>query len=232
MRVFMHLDEPRRYPHGLLPEFPPQALFSLPPGFPQREGDCCDGPDPGHPGRHGPPLHGAHVAIMGDGMECPTGPTAQRQAGHTGDSSWTGMPGASAVSLSTRTARPVGPQCDNSGPRLFDGMAGKQAPVRRRPSRRDCRRRANSPAGGNPIQRTAGASLSQPAGLGLTPVQGPPYAAKPARAAHIDPSGRVILRAALPARHRPPPIRPKGGSGAAWAAAVPAAPSLWSPPAG
>jgi hypothetical protein len=43
----------------------------------------------------------------------------------------------------------------------------------RRPSRRDCQRRANSPADGNPIQRTAGAPLCQLAGLGLMPVQGP-----------------------------------------------------------
>jgi hypothetical protein len=29
MRVFMHLDEPRRYPRGLLPEFPAQALLRM-----------------------------------------------------------------------------------------------------------------------------------------------------------------------------------------------------------
>jgi hypothetical protein len=69
----MHPDEPRRYPHGLLPEFPAQALFPLPPGFPQCEGDSCNGPDPGHPGCNGAPLYGAHIAIMVDGTDCPTG---------------------------------------------------------------------------------------------------------------------------------------------------------------
>jgi hypothetical protein len=78
MWVFMHLDEPRRYPHGLLPEFPAQAAFPLPLGFPQREGDCCDGPDRGHPGRDGAPLHGAHIAIMGDRSGCPTGPNGSK----------------------------------------------------------------------------------------------------------------------------------------------------------
>jgi hypothetical protein len=79
VRVFMHLDEPRRYPHGLLPEFPAQALLPLPPGYPQREGDCCNGPDRGHPCRNGPPLHGAHIAIMGDGTDCPTGPNGSKE---------------------------------------------------------------------------------------------------------------------------------------------------------
>src|SRR5690349_5688701 len=78
MRVFMHLDEPRRYPHGLLPEFPAQTLFPLSLGSPQREGDCCDSPDRGHPSRDGPPLHGAHVAIMVDGTDCPTGPNGSK----------------------------------------------------------------------------------------------------------------------------------------------------------
>jgi len=49
VRVFVHPDEPRRYPLGLLPEFAAQALFPLPPGFPQREGDSCDGPGPRPP---------------------------------------------------------------------------------------------------------------------------------------------------------------------------------------
>jgi hypothetical protein len=79
MRVFMHLDEPRRYPRGLLPEFPAQALLPLPPGYPQREGDCCNGPDRGHPCRNGPPLHGAHSAIMGDGTDGPTGPNGSKE---------------------------------------------------------------------------------------------------------------------------------------------------------
>jgi hypothetical protein len=78
MRVFMHLDEPRRYPHGLLPEFPAQTLLPVPPGFPQREGDSRDGPDRGHPGRDGAPLYGAHIAIMGDGADGPAGPTAPK----------------------------------------------------------------------------------------------------------------------------------------------------------
>src|SRR4029077_6942939 len=107
MRVFMHLDEPRRYPHGLLPEFPAQTLLPVPAGLAQPQGDSGDGPDRGHPGRDGPPLYGAHIAIMGDGADCPTGPNgSQDRPAHGGNSSRTATPGASAVSLSTGTARP------------------------------------------------------------------------------------------------------------------------------
>ena len=79
----MHPDEPRRYPLGLLPEFPAQPLFPLPPGLPQCEGDCCDGPDRSHPRRDGAPLHGAHIVIMVDGTDCPTGPNgSEDRSGH------------------------------------------------------------------------------------------------------------------------------------------------------
>jgi hypothetical protein len=37
MRVLMHIGEPRRYAHGLLPEFPAQTLLPVSPGLPQRE---------------------------------------------------------------------------------------------------------------------------------------------------------------------------------------------------